>query len=105
MDVRPLHDWILLELLPIEEKIGLIEVPLGVTYQKGKVIASGPGKEMKNGLRQPTGAEPGQIAVFHRSHGEHQQGKRVVELLGGSRLLVKPEDIVLLLDSPEVCIT
>jgi len=105
MPVRPLNDWILLELLPVETKIGLIEIPNGVTYQKGVVRDTGPGKELKGGLREPTGVEPGQTVVFHRSHGEHKQGKHLVQVLGGGFLLVRPQDIILILDDPEVSVT
>ncbi len=92
--IQPLNDWILVEMDPIETVIGSIIVPEGVDHRKATVLATGPGKELKNGVRQPTDVEVGDRVVFNRAHGEHGTGKAIRSELGGGKLLIKPADIL-----------
>jgi co-chaperonin GroES (HSP10) len=94
MNIRPLNDWILVKLEPIETQIGSIIVPMGVAYRRAVVLATGPGTELPSGHRQPTGVEPGDRIIFHRAHGEHKQGRTLIKELGGEMLLLKPIDVL-----------
>jgi len=92
--IRPLHDWILVEMDPIETTLGSIIIPEGLDHRKATVLATGPGKELKTGLREPTGVVVGDRVIFNRAHGEHGQGKAIRSELGGGKLLIKPADIL-----------
>jgi hypothetical protein len=85
MTLRPLGRWILVQLDPLETAVGHIVVPQGVDHRKATVEAVGP---------EVTDLQPGERVVFHRAHGEHQQGKQLLRGLGGDHLLIKPEDIL-----------
>jgi chaperonin GroES len=93
--IRPMNDWILVKMDPIETMVGSIFVPIGTVNRKATVLAVGPGKEEPSGVRQPVGVEPGDRVVFHRSHGEHLQGKQLVGVLGEDHLLIRPGDVLL----------
>lgn len=95
--IRPLHDWILVKMDPLEHMVGSIFLPSGTVERKATVLAVGPGVEESNGLRQPVGVEPGERVIFHRAHGEHSQGKQLSQALGEDLLLIKPRDILLVL--------
>lgn len=96
--IRPLNDWILVKLMPIEHQVGSIFLPEGVDFRKATVISTGPGAENKKGKRMPTGVEPGEHVLFNRAHGEHKQGKQLIRELGEDMLLLQPEDILLVFD-------
>jgi len=95
MNLKPLNDWILVKLLPIDKQLGSIIIPEGVDHRKAEVVATGPGLEYPNGAREPTGVVPGEKVLFNRAHGEHLQGKQMINKLGGDMLLLKPDDILL----------
>lgn len=91
MNVRPMNDWVLVNMDPIETKIGSIFIPEGVDHRKATVSRVGPEAE-KYGLMT------GQRVVFNRAHGEHLQGKRIRLELGGDQLLIRALDILFIMD-------
>jgi chaperonin GroES len=98
MPVNPLNDWILVKLDPIETMVGSIFIPCGVDHRKATVEKVGPGKCFPNGVRIPVGVQVGDRVVFSRAHGEHKQGKQLLTELGGDYLLIKPEDILVVME-------
>jgi chaperonin GroES len=98
MNVQPINDWILVALDPIEDHVGIIYLPAGVDHRKATVLATGPGKLLPNGVLQPTDVVVGERVVFNRAHGEHLQGKKLLHLLGGDKLLIKPEDVLFVMN-------
>jgi co-chaperonin GroES (HSP10) len=92
--IRPINDWILVKMDPVETRVGSIYVPDGVDHYKATVVSSGPGKELSTGVRQPTELVPGDRVVFSRAHGEHKQGKLLLQMLGSDHLLIKPSDVL-----------
>ena len=102
MKVRPINDWILIELKPLETQVGSIIVPNGVYFRKATVLATGPGKLLENGVRKPTGVVPGELVLLPRAYAEVSQGRLLLQELGDNQLLVKPEDILLVFDEDVV---
>jgi chaperonin GroES len=100
--VRPINDWILVKLDPINTQVGSIIIPEGVDNRTATVVSTGPGKELKTGVRQPTGVELGDRVLFSRACGEHLQGKRLLRELGDDTLLLKPEDILVVFEGDVV---
>jgi co-chaperonin GroES (HSP10) len=96
MTLRPLNDCILVALEPIDTQIGSIVIPGGVYFRRAIVLATGPGTELPDGRREPTGVTPGDRIVFHRAHGEHGPGRAVLKHLGGEMLLLKADDVLVI---------
>lgn len=84
MKVRPLHDWLVVKMSPLDKRSAIIDVPgqEESAIRKGEVVAVGPGKSNPNNqTRAPMGVEPGEKIVFLRWHTEHRPGKAQVEAL------------------------
>lgn len=88
MKFRPVNDWVLVKMDPLETHAGAIIIPdtaLGQDHRKATVVSAGP---------EATGLTEGDRVVFNRAHGEHLQGKRLVRELGDDQLLLKVDDIL-----------
>ena len=88
MKIRPITDWVLVKMDPLETQVGSIFIPdtaVGQANRKATVESVGP---------EVTELAPGDRVVFNRAHGEHLQGKQLLRELGEDRLLIKPEDIL-----------
>ncbi|MCD6412508.1 co-chaperone GroES [bacterium] len=90
--IRPLADYILVE--PIEEesktKAGIIipETAEKEKPQKGKVIATGPGRLDENGKRIPLEVKKGDIVLFKKYAPDE------IKINGKEYLVIKEEDII-----------
>ena len=91
MNVRPLHDRIIIQRLEEgEQKVGGIIIPDSAKEkpQQGKVIAAGAGKVRDNGKRQAPDVKAGDRILFGKYAGQEIK-------LDGEEYLIMREDEVL----------
>ena len=91
MNVRPLHDRIIIQRLEEgEQKVGGIIIPDTAKEkpQQGKVIAAGTGKVKDDGTRQLPDVKPGDLILFGKYSGQEIK-------LDGEEYLIMREDEVL----------
>ena len=91
MNVRPLHDRIIIQRLEEgEQKVGGIIIPDTAKEkpQQGKVIAAGTGKVRDDGTRQPPDVKAGDLILFGKYSGQEIK-------LDGEDYLIMREDEVL----------
>ncbi len=91
MKLQPLHDRIILEPAPKEEKSsGGILLPDSAKEkpQKGKVIAAGPGKMLENGKLSPMDARVGDTVLYGKYSGTE------VTLDGKEYTILRQEDVL-----------
>lgn len=99
--LRPLHDWILIELDPIAEREGLLFLPHGQVVRTATVKIVGPGKSLPTGVRVPVGVVPGDRIAFRREHLEHKPGKQqlaVLQEFGENLGLLRAPDILYVIE-------
>lgn len=104
MSLRPHNDWILVRTEPLPERSGSLFLPDKGRVYTAEVLAVGPGKLTKKGVRTPPQVRPGERIAFLRWHLEHQQGKQVVsvlEELGADLALIKEPDILFVVPTGE----
>jgi len=91
MNVRPLHDRIIVERLKESaDRIGAIIVPDSAKEkpQLGKVLAAGLGKSNKEGTRVPLDVKAGDTVLFGKYSGQE------IKLEGIEYLIMKEEDVL-----------
>ena len=91
MNVRPLHDRIIVQRLEEgEQKVGGIIIPDTAKEkpQQGKVIAAGSGKTKDDGKRVPLDVKTGDLILFGKYSGQEIK-------LDGEEYLIMREDEVL----------
>ncbi len=91
MNVRPLHDRIIVERLTQSvDRIGAIIVPDSAKEkpQLGKVLAAGLGKSNKDGKRVPLDVKAGDTVLFGKYSGQE------IKLEGIEYLIMKEEDVL-----------
>jgi chaperonin GroES len=91
MNVRPLHDRIIVERLQqTADRIGAIIVPDSAKEkpQLGKVLAAGLGKSDKEGKRVPLDVKAGDTVLFGKYSGQE------IKLEGVEYLIMKEEDVL-----------
>lgn len=80
--VRPLLDWLVVQLDPLPEKQGSIFLPTKGRVYTGKVIAAGPGRRVKKtDVLVPNPVKAGDTICFFRENFEHRPGKKVQEVV------------------------
>ena len=91
MKIRPLHDRVIVKRLETETKTtGGIIIPDNAAEKpsKGKVIAVGPGKTLKDGKVQPLAVKVGDVVLFGKYSGnEIKEGK-------DEYVVMREEDII-----------
>jgi len=95
--IRPLHDWLLVKMDPIPEKVGSLFTVHGDRVRQAVVLSVGPGRVRSDGGRIPVGVEKGERVAFYRENLEHQQGKQLVAMLkdlGDDLGLIRASDIL-----------
>ena len=93
--IKPLSDHVLLEPLKEERKKGGIILPDTVDKErpeKGKIVASGPGKLDKDGKRVPMEVKKGQTVLFKK------YGPDEVEIEGKKYLVGDEDDILAIIE-------
>ena len=91
MNLRPLHDRVIVVRMEKEQKTsGGIIIPDTAKEkpQVGKVVAAGPGKMDKNGVRIPTGVRTGQKVLFGKYAGTE------IKIDGVEHLIMREDDII-----------
>jgi chaperonin GroES len=91
MNIRPLHDRIIIQRLEEgEQKVGGIIIPDTAREkpQQGKVIAAGTGKVKDDGTRQPPDVKAGDLILFGKYSGQE------VRVDGEDYLIIKEEDVL-----------
>jgi chaperonin GroES len=95
MNIRPLHDRIIIQRLDEGElKVGGIIIPETAKEkpQQGKVIAAGTGKIRDDGTRQPPDVKAGDLILFGKYSGQE------IRLDGEDYLIVREEEVLGIID-------
>lgn len=98
MNVRPLHDRIIVQRLDEgEQKIGGIIIPDTAKEkpQQGKVIAAGTGKVKDDGKRIPLDVKSGDMILFGKYSGQE------IKLDGEEYLIMREDEVLAVLESQE----
>jgi len=91
MNIRPLHDRIIIERLDEgEQQVGGIIIPDTAKEkpQKGKVIAAGAGKVNDDGTRQTPDVKAGDLILFGKYSGQE------IKLDGHDYLIVREDEVL-----------
>ncbi|MCL1078951.1 co-chaperone GroES [Parashewanella spongiae] len=84
MNIRPLHDRVIVEPLEVESKSAGGIVLTGSAAEKssrGKVLATGKGRILENGTVQALDVQVGDVVIFNEGYGvkkEKVDGKEVL---------------------------
>ena len=95
MNVRPLHDRIIVQRLEEgEQQIGGIIIPDSAKEkpQQGKVLAVGNGKINDEGKRIPLDVKPGNLILFGKYSGQE------IKLDGEEYLIVKEDEVLAVIE-------
>jgi chaperonin GroES len=95
MDIRPLHDRIIVQRLEEgEQKIGGIIIPDTAKEkpQQGKVIAAGNGKVNDEGQRVPLDVKAGDLILFGKYTSQE------VKLDGEEYLIMREDEVLAIID-------
>jgi chaperonin GroES len=97
MNIKPLADRIVVRRVEAQEKTAgglLLPDAAKKKPQKGKILAAGPGKLSKDGVRQPLQVKVGDTVLFTNWAGEeYKEGAKPGEIL-----LMREEDVLAILD-------
>jgi co-chaperonin GroES (HSP10) len=106
MRVRPLRDWLVLQLEPLPKTSPggiILEGTTQVERQRvGKVLRVGPGNRrwsdtLEREIVEPVGIEVGDRVAFFREHLEHQQGKALLKQLEDDTGMIRAMDVLYVL--------
>ena len=95
MNVRPLHDRIIVQRLEEgEQKIGGIIIPDTAKEkpQQGKVLAAGNGKSKDNGKRMPLDVRAGDTILFGKYSGQE------IKLDGKEYIIMREDDVLAIVE-------
>jgi chaperonin GroES len=95
MNIRPLHDRIIIQRLEEgEQKVGGIIIPDTAKEkpQQGKVIAAGSGKTTDDGKRIPLDVTAGDTILFGKYSGQE------IKLDGEDYLVMKEDDVLAIIE-------
>ena len=95
MNVRPLHDRIIIQRLDEgEQKVGGIIIPDSAKEkpQQGKVIAAGNGKSNDDGKRVPLDVKAGDTILFGKYSGQE------IKLDGEEYLIMREDEVLAVMD-------
>ena len=96
MNVRPLHDRIIVQRLEEgEQKVGNIIIPDSAKEkpQQGKVIAVGNGKVNEDGKRNPLDVKANDTILFGKYSGQE------IKIDGEEYLIMREDEVLAVLDS------
>jgi chaperonin GroES len=90
MNLRPLHDRIIVQRLEESPRAGAIVIPDSAKEkpQHGKVLAAGLGKSTDDGTRLPLDVKPGDTILFGKYAGQE------VSVDGVDYVIMKEEDVL-----------
>lgn len=94
LNLRPLHDWVLVQLLDLDlNSQGGIALPAGYVKhlgRKAKVLAVGPGKTLEDGSKQEIALKTGETVILAGAAGSEVDRK--------DQLLVRYTDCLLVVE-------
>ena len=96
MNVRPLHDRIIVQRLDEgEQNVGGIIIPDSAKEkpQQGKILAVGDGKVTEEGKRIPMDVRPGNVILFGKYSGQD------IKIDGEDYLIVKEDEVLAVIDT------
>ena len=96
MNIKPLHDRIVIKRFEADEKTtGGILLPDSAKNkpQKGRVLAVGPGRVLKDGTTRPLQVKEGDVVLFTNWAGDEFKQSH-----GDNILLMREEDVLAVLD-------
>lgn len=96
MNVRPLHDRIIVQRLDEgEQKIGGIIIPDSAKEkpQQGKILAVGDGKVTEDGKRIAMDVRPGNVILFGKYSGQD------IKIDGEDYLIVKEDEVLAVIET------
>jgi chaperonin GroES len=96
MNVRPLHDRIIVQRLDEgEQKIGGIIIPDSAKEkpQQGKILAVGDGKVTEEGKRIAMDVRPGDVILFGKYSGQD------IKIDGEDYLIVKEDEVLAVIET------
>ncbi len=99
MNVRPLHDRIIIQRLEEgEQKVGGIIIPDSAKEkpQQGKVIAAGTAKVKDDGTRQAPDVKAGDLILFGKYSGQE------IKLDGEDYLIMKEDEILAVIEDADM---
>jgi chaperonin GroES len=102
MDIRPLHDRLIVRRLEEgEQKVGGIIIPDSAKEkpQQGKVIAAGIGRLNKEGARVPLDVKAGDLILFGKYTSQE------VKLEGEDYLIMREDEVLAVIDHATVTTT
>ena len=98
MNVRPLHDRIIVQRLEEgEQKVGGIIIPDTAKEkpQQGKVVAAGSGKSKDDGKRVPLDVQAGDLILFGKYSGQE------IKLDGEEYLIMREDEVLAVVEGGE----
>lgn len=101
MSLRPLHDWVLVDLekSPTEhESAGGILLPHPELVRKGTVASVGPGRLYVDGVYQPCEVQLGARVAFLSAALDTKQGHQLATTLGTNQALIRETDILFVIE-------
>lgn len=105
MKVRGLRDVVVVKLDPVREQTGSIILPGKENrIRTGVVQSTGPGREKRNGVREPTGVEPGERVAFLEMNLDTPKGKQLsatLQELGDDLGIIQDRDILFIIEPGE----
>ena len=96
MNIKPLHDRIVIKRFEADEKTtGGILLPDSAKNkpQKGRVLAVGPGRVLKDGTSRPLQVKEGDVVLFTNWAGDEFKQSH-----GDNILLMREEDVLAVVD-------
>jgi chaperonin GroES len=99
MNVRPLHDRIIIKRLEEgEQRVGGIIIPDTAKEkpQRGKVIAAGAGKVKDDGTRQPPDVKVGDLILFGKYSGQE------IKVDGEDYLIAREDEVLAVIEDSEM---
>jgi co-chaperonin GroES (HSP10) len=106
MKVRPLHDWMVIELEPAPTHKGCIIVPDPdkEPLRIGKVLAVGQGvKNPKRNVVRPTRVKVGDRVAFPMAVTQCGSGKNITHHLDDGHRMIREEDVFFIVEG-DVCV-
>lgn len=88
MNLKPLHDYIVVEKVPEKKREGIIELVNSIKPTKGTVVAVGPGILTHDGSRTEMQLTAGDVVVFPEKAGMN------VEVDGETIFMLREVDVV-----------
>jgi chaperonin GroES len=92
MNVRPLHDRIIVQRIEEGEQKVIIPDTAKEKPQQGKVIAAGNGKTKDDGNRQPLDVKAGDLILFGKYSGQE------IKLEGEEYLIMREDEVLAVID-------